>query len=124
MKKNIGSAIILMIVFSLSLLTSCQSIRSADARDEFDTKQAADNKAYRWLAMARWYERHGLLTRGEDKMDVGDIDAYRWLAMARWYEHHGLLTRGEDKMDAGDIDAYRWLAMARWYERHGLLNDK
>ncbi len=51
---------------------------------------AADAQAYRWQAMANWYERHGLLNL--DSEAAADAHAYRWQAMANWYERQGLLN--------------------------------
>jgi len=82
----------------------------------FDYAAAADNHAFRWIAMAAAYERQGLLNY-HDNPD--DLSAYRWLAMARAYEKLGLLN---DALDAGDVMAFRWNAMAAAYERQGLLN--
>ena len=156
-KNKVLVTLLILSLAALFLLTACQSTIpvqaktvDADISDEaessdFDYEQAADVLAYRWIAMARAYEKAGLLNR---KIDAGDLMAYRWNAMAqgykrqgllnygsnpddvmafrwnamaRYYEQHGMLT---NKMDAGDIKAFRWLAMAREYERLGLLNEK
>lgn len=77
---------------------------------------AADLMAYRWNAMAQAYKSKGLLNY-HDNPD--DLLAYRWLATARGYEKLGLLNDG---MDPGDLTAYRWNAMADWYRDNGLLN--
>jgi hypothetical protein len=156
MNKRIFASLLVLSLTALILLTACQSTIPVQAKaDEpdvvdtedsaFDYEAAADNFAFRWIAMARAYETAGLLNR---KMDSGDLMAYRWnamaagyqrngllnyasnpddvmafrwLAMARYYEKHDMLT---NKLDAGDIKAFRWLAMARAYERLGLLNEK
>jgi hypothetical protein len=56
---------------------------------------------------------------------AADISAARWLAMARFYEENGLLTRDPfDYERAADISAARWLAMGKAYERMGLLNER
>jgi hypothetical protein len=72
--------------------------------------------AYRWTAMAKAYERMGLLN---DNSTPGDLDAYRWTAMAKAYERFGLLNY-HDNPD--DLLAYRWQAMAEAYQKRGLLN--
>jgi hypothetical protein len=54
-----------------------------------------------------------------------EATAYRWLAMARFYEQHGMLTREPfDYEQAAEDLAFRWRAMAEWYERMGLLNER
>jgi hypothetical protein len=89
------------------------------AADRFDYERAADIAAYRWLAMAHWYDEQGLSTRATfDYAAAGDLMAYRWLAMAAAYERDGLL-RYHDNPD--DLAAYRWLAMARFYKAEGML---
>lgn len=55
----------------------------------FDAEKAADISAARWLAMAKGYERLGLLN---EKMDAGDVSAFRWRAMAEGYKRLGLLN--------------------------------
>lgn len=51
------------------------------APDAFDTEQAADVSAYRWIAMAQAYERMGLLTRS---VAPADPNAYsEWLDQLR-----------------------------------------
>lgn len=128
--KNKRFPLFILVLVSISLLTSCQAINPAEeaqaapaksvseADTEFDYELAADQLAYRWIAMARAYEKMGMLNV---KVDPDDAMAYRWTAMAKAYERMGMLN---NKMNPGDIDAYRWLAMARAYERMGLLNDK
>ena len=158
MNKNIVFFTLLILSLAVfPLLAACQSAIPVQAKAvgsevtgssqsaDFDYEQAADNLAYRWIAMARVYEANGLLNHKMDPGDLmayrwnataegyqrygllnygsnpDDVMAYRWLAMARFYEKHDLLTT---KMDSGDIKAFRWLAMARTYERLGLLNEK
>ena len=156
-KKKVLTTLLILSLAALSLMTACQSAIPAQAKavgsdisdevesSDFDYEQAADNLAYRWIAMAQAYEKAGLLNR---KTDPGDLMAYRWNAMAQAYQRHSLLNYGSNpddvmafrwnamaryyeqqgmltnKMDAGDIKAFRWLAMARSYERLGLLNEK
>jgi hypothetical protein len=121
LSKHTVSAVVVfaLLLVGLSLLAACQAPQTSAMTKPaaFDFDQAADNMAYRWVAMGRAYERMGLLNDG---MDAGDITAFRWEAMGRAYERMGLLNDG---MDAGDIAAYRWEAMGRAYERMGLLND-
>jgi hypothetical protein len=83
-----------------------------------DNMDSGDVNAFRWNAIARGYEKLGLLN---DNMDSGDVKAFRWNAIARGYERLGLLN---DNMDSGDVKAYRWLAMARFYEKNELLNNQ
>jgi hypothetical protein len=121
------------------------AVEASEASTDFDYEQAAENMAYRWTAMARAYERHGLLNTETDPADIvafrwtamakayerngllnyksnpDDVMAFRWLAMAKAYEKLGLLN---DQLDPGDVKAFRWNAMAREYERLGLLNSK
>jgi hypothetical protein len=59
------------------------------SKDAFVSKDPDDMMAYCWLAMARFYEKNGLLN---DQMDHGDVMAYRWLALAQFYEKNGLLS--------------------------------
>ena len=90
----------------------------------FDAAEAADLSAARWLAMARFYEMNGMLTRDPfDYEEASKNQAARWQAMARYYETNGKLTRDPfDYEEAAEISAYRWEAMAKAYERMGLLN--
>lgn len=61
--------------------------------DTFDYEEAADNMAFRWLAMARFYERNNMLTSDTfDYEQAADNMAFRWLEMARFYEEHGMLN--------------------------------
>jgi len=66
-------------------LSVAQRHSSAKAK----TLDAGDVMAFRWLAMARGYERLGMLNT---TMDAGDVMAFRWLAMARGYERLGMLN--------------------------------
>ena len=50
-------------------------------RDAFDTEQAADVSAYRWIAMAQAYERMGLLTRSVAPADPNGYP--EWLDQLR-----------------------------------------
>jgi hypothetical protein len=103
-------------------LASLPAARTADqpSAAAFDAAEAAELSAARWLAMARFYEEHDLLTRDLFDYEQAAADqAARWQAMARFYEINGLLN---DEMDSGELSAYRWNAMARAYERMGLLN--
>jgi hypothetical protein len=86
-------------------------------------ERAADLSAYRWQAMADFYENHGLLTRDNfDYEQAANNLAYRWQAMARFYEKNGILTRDNfDYEQAANNLAYRWQAMARFYEKNGML---
>jgi hypothetical protein len=91
-----------------------------------DYTTAADVSAYRWQAMARFYEKNGLLTRDAFNYEqAADNMAARWVAMAKFYEKNGLLTRDAFNYEqAADNMAARWVAMARFYEQHGLLNER
>lgn len=90
----------------------------------FDYEAAANLSAYRWQAMANFYEDNGLLTRDDfDYEAASNLSAYRWQAMANFYKDNGLLTRENfDYEAAANLSAYRWQAMASYYEKHGLLN--
>jgi hypothetical protein len=68
----------------------------------FDYAKAADVSAYRWVAMAKFYEKNGLLTRDTfDYEQAADNVAARWVAMAEFYEKNGLLTRDSFRLRAG-----------------------
>ena len=135
MKKNkVFIAVMFLGIVILPLLSACQVLPVGTIADalaappeaasaEFDYQAAADLSAYRWVEMAKGYERLGLLNEKAalTALDAGDISAYRWLEMAKGYERLGLLN---DKMDAGDLSAYRWVEMAKGYERLGMLNNK
>lgn len=92
----------------------------------FDAVEAADPSTARWQAMARFYEKHGMLTR--DPFDYEQAEANhvaRWQAMAKFYEDRGMLTRyAFDYEQAAALSVYRWEAMARFYEVNGMLNDE
>jgi hypothetical protein len=132
MNKNkvFPTIIFILMLVVLSLLTACQSANpnlvmaaapedvASEAYTDFDYEQAAEVKAFRWNAIARGYEKLGLLNTN---MDPGDVKAFRWNAIARGYEKLGMLNAN---MDPGDVKAFRWNAIARGYERLGLLNDK
>lgn len=95
---------------------------------------AGEASAYRWRAMADFYEKNGMLRRDPfDYEQAADNLALRWQAMAEFYKEHGLLTRAEPQAapnkplteyDAGEASAYRWQAMARFYDEQGLLNER
>ena len=114
------SPIIVSLLFLIVASTNANAqteLDQAPVHDCFDYEAAADNSAFRWLAMARFYERHGMLNQ---HTDPDDALTFRWLAMARFYESHGMLNQHTDPDDAL---TFRWLAMARFYESHGLLNQ-
>ena len=60
-------------------------------------------------------------------LDAAEISAYRWNAMAHFYEtyngSHDALAVDLTTLDAGEISAYRWNAMARFYATHNESND-
>ena len=72
-KNKVLITLLILSLAALSLLTACQSTIPAQAKaveavvldeaesSDFDYEQAADQMAYRWNAMAREYERLGLL---------------------------------------------------------------
>lgn len=119
-KHTIFLSLVLLLSVGLLALTGCAPPETAavEAVAAFDYEAAAEVSAYRWLAMAKAYERMGLLN---DEMDPGEVSAFRWEAMARAYERMGLLN---DAMDPGDVAAVRWEATAKAYERMGLLNEQ
>ncbi len=89
--------IVAMFVLNLSNLQTIQAIPNVSnnqiAADAFDYEQAADVSAQRWLAMAKFYEAEGLLTREDfDYEQAADVMAYRWQAMGRAYERMGMLN--------------------------------
>ncbi len=113
------------ILAGLVALGACQSTEDvqplalvpvAGVDADFNFEQAAENKAYRWIEMAKAYERNGLLNK---ETHPDEVLAFRWNAMAEAYERHGLLN---DQTDPDEILAYRWNAMAEAYQRNGLLN--
>ncbi|MFN2134489.1 MAG: nuclear transport factor 2 family protein [Candidatus Promineifilaceae bacterium] len=79
-------------------------------------ERAADISAFRWQAMAKFYEKNGMLTRDNfDYEQAADNLAYRWQAMARFYEKNGMLTRDPtpisaavagyaERLNAGDLE--------------------
>ena len=127
-KNKIFPTIIFIIVLvGLPLLTACQSISpkqalAAEAVDladaEFDYEQAAENTAFRWIAMAEAYQRNGMLNYSSNP---DDVSAFRWNAIAQGYKQHGMLNYASNP---DDVSAFRWLAMAKAYEKMGMLNDK
>lgn len=58
-----------------------------------------------------------------ESASADEASAYRWQAMADYYEGNDLLTRNVPVFDAGDVLSARWQAMAKFYEKNGLLND-
>ena len=89
---------------------------AAEASAEFDYAQAAENKGFRWNAMAEAYERRDRLN---DTSSPDEAMAYRWIAMARFYEKNDLLN--ELREHSEDSLAFRWVAMAQFYEKNDLL---
>jgi hypothetical protein len=128
-ERGFCSVFFVVLLAGLFALTACQgskaikplaaapAVAASEAVSDFNYEQAAEITAYRWQAMARAYEEHGLLN---DAQDPGEISAYRWNAMAAAYEKLGLLN---NDTSPGDLMAYRWLAMARSYEKNDLLNE-
>jgi hypothetical protein len=110
-------SLLLLIVASTNASAQTE-LDQAPVHDCFDYEAAAENSAFRWLAMARFYESHGLLNQ---RTDPDDSLAFRWQAMARFYESHGMLNQ---RTDPDDALAFRWQAMARFYESHGMLNQR
>ena len=125
-KNKIFPTIIFIIVLvGLPLLTACQSISpkqalAAEAVDlvdaEFDYEQAAENTAFRWVAMAEAYQRNGMLNYSSNP---DDVSAFRWNAIADGYERLGLLNV---HTDPAEVSAFRWNAIAQGYKQHGMLN--
>ncbi|NIW44711.1 MAG: hypothetical protein GWN30_08090 [Gammaproteobacteria bacterium] len=79
-------------------------------------QEPEDILAYRWVTMARAYEKKGLLN---DQMDAGELVAYRWNAMAQAFEKSGRLNYHSNP---DDLLAYRWNALAQAYQEAGRLN--
>ena len=140
----INVSLLLLLVFSTGVIVQKESNQEM-SDGSFDYEAAADQTAFRWQAMARFYERNGLLNSRTDPDDAltfrwkamaefyrdngllkertepDDALRYRWQAMADFYRDHNLLTRDEPKLSPGDLSAYRWTAMARFYEENDLL---
>ena len=91
------------------------------------TVQAAPEQRHAESAMEALVARYGSLDK---ITDPGDVSAYRWLAIARFYEKYTptflniqaaqqeIVARygSLDKVsDAGDAQAYRYLGMAKFY---------
>ena len=50
--------------------------------------------AYRWQALARYYEMHDLLNpNAAFFVEAEECLCFRWAALANYYEQHDLLTR-------------------------------
>jgi hypothetical protein len=147
----LGFVISLVTLVVLAACQPAQPIPLAVEAPRIETSlvaaDSADALAYRWQALADYYEGNGLLTRNVPVLDAADVSAARWIAAAKFYEANGMLNVVTDPgdvsaarwqamadfyeeqgllneaVDAGDISAARWLAMAKFYERNGLLND-
>ena len=107
-----------------------QAEQATIAGRNLTTLSSDEVSAYRWQAMADFYEKNGLLRSDAlDYEQAANNMAARWIAMAEYYKAHGMLTRAEslvpvtgftaDKLltdyDAGEASAYRWRAMAQYY---------
>lgn len=92
------------------------------------TAQAAPSQEHTAAAMDALVAQYGSL---DQITDPGDVSAYRYIAMARFYEKYNpsvssiqfamdaIVARygSLDKItDPGDVMAYRWLALAKPYE--------
>jgi hypothetical protein len=110
--------LLLAIVYSLLALQIELPVLVVNQNDQSPSnfKDSGDLLAYRWVAMAKAYEKANMLNH---RLDAGELSAYRWNAMAEAYQRMGLLNY-HDNPD--DLMAYRWNAMAEAYQRMGLLN--
>lgn len=118
----VGTVALLIVNLNSAPAIQVAPVISDNQAELFDYEQAANVSAQRWLAMAKFYEEEGLLTRSTfDYQQAADVKAFRWQAMAKEYERLGLLNFSNNPDDAM---AYRWQAMAEAYERMGLLNEQ
>jgi hypothetical protein len=98
--------------------------RAFASQGSLTTYSADEISAYRWSAMAKFYEAQGVSTGYLTSLNAADRAAYRWSAMDR--EHLLSATSGAMSADltdynAADISAYRWDAMAKFYASQGLM---
>jgi hypothetical protein len=106
---------LLIIGSALIWLGNYQNAPAVSAKTtDLTTLDAADISAYRWEAMAKYYE--GSSVKDLTTLSAAEISAYRWEAMAKYYE--GSSARDLTTLDAADISAYRWEAMAKYYMSH------
>jgi hypothetical protein len=77
----------------LALLLVAGPVAAQDLADLTDEEILA----VRWLAMADFYARNGMLNDGATYwVEADECLCFRWLAMARFYEQNGLLVYGPE----------------------------
>ena len=74
--------------------------------------------AYRWQAMAKYYEKNPVIENDLTDFSAEDVLAYRWQAMVRYYAQAPTNGRNLADYSADGVLAYRWQAMAQYYADH------
>lgn len=116
------------ILFALVLVVSAFGGvgKALAAPGDLNQFSAADITAFRWIAMAKFYEAQGVSTGFLASLNAADRAAYRWSALdlgRLLRATSGALSTDLTSYDAADISAYRWDAMAYYYVSHGLWNQ-
>lgn len=95
---------------------------TAQASTDLTTLSPEDVMAYRWEAMAKFYERY-LSSQNLTFFNASDSSAYRWQAMANFYASRPQLSADLTTLNAADAMAYRWDAMGKFYARQSTVRD-
>ena len=76
--------------------------------------------AFGWISIARSEESQSSLAGDLSSFDAAEASAYRWNAMAKFYdarnESQSSLAGDLSSFDAAEASAYRWNAMAKFYD--------
>jgi spermidine/putrescine-binding protein len=115
------------ILFALVLVVSAFAGigKALAAPGDLTAYSAADIAAFRWVAMAKFYEAQGVTPGYLTSLNAADRAAYRWSTLDRerlLSATSGAMSVDLTSYDAADISAYRWDAMAKFYVSQGLLN--
>lgn len=125
--NRLYTLLLIVLLGSVVTLTIRESAAtSAVVQQAQQAQQSQDAESLRWLAMARFYEKHAPLTGSQlskplTSYDAAEASAYRWQAIADYYlEHHGAVPGSQlpkplTEYDAAEASAYRWQAIANNY---------
>lgn len=89
-----------------SVLTSGQNLTGATPDEML---------AFRWQALARFYEDQILQTRPLTSFTPVEESAYRWQALADFYAGYNPASKPLTEFNAEESLVYRWQAIAQFY---------